>query len=926
MRKIIFVLSLYLFAFSSSYSQNIPEDPYTVKGHLTNGLTYYVRTNKHPENKVYLRLVVNAGSALENDRQRGLAHFLEHMAFSGTRDFPGSLLIDTLQSIGVRFGKELNAYTSFDETVFYLPIPRDKVDLGMRIASNWALHLNLTEKAIDRERNVILEEMRLGVNSRTRLQEQYLPVLFGGSPYPLRLPIGTADVVANFKYNELRDFYKKWYTPELMAVIVVGDIEKEDAIALIKKYFNTQPASRHKTLRPSYFPDIHKKVRTVIATDKEKKNCSVEVVCKHHAKRVITEKEYKDKLCDKLFSYMMSNRLDALMDTLSANVTDADIAYSNHFRYIDTYSLFAICDPEDVLKTYISLVDEYKRVRKYGFSQSELTAAKNKLKTNYLRWYKEREKSVSEDYTDSYQMAFLFNQPEPGIEWEYNKVNSFLPAISLKDMNSLPQKYMGKKNRVIVITGPDNKIYPDKETLLDVLDNEDTKQIKPFVEEKPVMALMDKLPKKGSIVKEEKIDSLGIIRWTLSNKLVVLLRPTDYKDNEILYRATGDGGYSMYDDKDVMSAVNATGIQDDSGVNGISNRQLKKLMNGKNIAITQSLSYYNESMWGKVAPENIETLMQLIHIYHLSPYFDEKSASKYIRKCKSNYSYLKTTAESCFDYFTDSIMNGGNFRATPWPLTSELSKIDCKRAQQIYKDRFSNAAGFTYIFVGNINIEKMRELAQTYLASLPVDEASKRVCVDWSAVDPKKDISYYKYENKENKSVVKVRFRKHVVWNSKLAKSYDAFIDILNSRLFQSLRMEMSGVYGVKVSGSVSRLHNQESTLNLAFSCNPNMTAALLKRTLDEIKTLWTDGPTDDEVNQFKEKNRISLMSTSKNNATLLTDIMNSVRAKTLPNTLEKQLYDIKSVDRNSIVESVHSYLQPDESIRFILMPSKELK
>lgn len=921
-RIVVWMILLILIGMNVS-AQNIPDDSETVKGKLSNGLTYYIRTNRQPEKKVYLRLVVNAGSALETDRQRGLAHFLEHMAFSGTRDFPGSLLIDTLQSIGVKFGKELNAYTSFDETVFYLPIPSAKIDLGMRIVSNWARHLNLTEKVIDRERNVILEEMRLGVNSRTRLQNQYLPVLFDGSPYPVRLPIGTAEVIGHFKYDELRDFYNKWYTPELMAVIIVGDIEKSEAEMLLKKYFDDQPASKQKKVRPSYFPNRHKDVRVVIATDKEKKTSSVEVICKHPSKRVTTLAEYRDNLCDKLFSTVMRERLEAVVDTISANVIDADISYTNHFRYIDTYSLFALCDPQDVSVTFNALVDEHKRALKYGFSKSELNRAKEKIMANYTRWYKEKEKMVSEDYADNYQVAFLLGNSEPGIRWEYNKVKEILHGISLADINVLPKKYMTDDNCVIVVTGPDETVYPDAATLRATLKNGDMTTIKPYVEEKEVENLMAKTPQKGRIIKEEKIDSLGLIRWTLSNNLTVLLRPTDYKDNEILYRATSDGGYSMYGNQDVMSAVNATGIQDDSGVNGISKRQLKRLMSGKNIAITQSLSYYNESMWGKVTPDDLETLMQLINLYHVSPYFNEKSAVKLVKKNKSNYSYLRTTPESSFDYFTDSIMNGGNFRATPWPLTEELDKVNCARAEQIYKDRFSNVAGFTYIFVGNIDLSKMRGLVELYLASLPVDESKKKKCVEWSPEQPQKNVSYVKAENKDNKSIVKVRFRHVAKWNHRLSMNFDAYIDILNSRLFQSLRMELSGVYGVKVSGGVARLHNSDATLNLAFSCNPDMTDKLLARMLDEIKKLWVDGPTDEEISQFKEKSRVSLESTSKSNATILTNTMAAVRANTLPDTLEKQLSDLEKVNRESVIESAHLYLNPDESVRFILSPKQ---
>ncbi|MDO5570446.1 MAG: insulinase family protein [Bacteroidales bacterium] len=919
-KNYLYVIILFVVNIFGCFSKDIPSDPNTVKGKLKNGLTYYIRENNYPENKVVLRLVVNAGSALENENQRGLAHFLEHMAFSGTKDFPGSLLIDTLQSVGVRFGKELNAYTSFDETVFYLPISSDKVDLGMRIVSNWAFHLNLADKTIDRERNVILEEMRLGSSSRTRLQNQYLPVIFDGSPYPNRLPIGTAEVIAGFEYNALRSFYKKWYRPELMAVIVVGDIKTDEAKKLLDKYFESDYKPTKKSVRPTYYPKVNKKIKSVIATDQEKKNCSVEVICKHPSKRIKTENDYKSNILDKLYSRMMDNRLEADCDTSDMNISGAEISYSKHFRFIDTYSLFALCDIDEVNSAFRFLVDEHNRVLKYGFSNNELEQAKKALIASYTKWYRERDKTASEDYADSFQTSFLYSQNDPGIEWEYEFVNKILPTINVSELNSLASSYMKKKERVIVITGPDNKNYPKEEDLKNYL-LKGNNDIVPFKEDDAVDELMSRKPEKGSIIKEQKIDSLNIVKWTLSNGLNVYLSKTDFKDNEILYRATSDGGYSNVNDQDVMSAVNATRIQDESGVNGINNRQLKHLMSGKNIAITQSISYYFESMWGKTTPDDLESLMQLINLYHVSPYFDNKAASKMIKKNKSDYSYLKSTPQTCFDYFVDSIMNGGNFRMSPWPLISELEKVNFEKSMDIYKDRFSNAAGFNYIFVGNIDFDKMRDYVETYIASLPVAPDSKKRIKKWLPENPKTNVTYIKNINNEDKSTVKIKFRKYSGYNRFDAAGFDAFIDILNSRLFQSLRMEMSGVYGVSVVGGVNPLLNNDASLNLTFGCNPSMADSLLNRTLFEINKLWSEGPTVDELNRYKEKTRVSINSETNSNAATLTSVYSALRMKQLPYTTEYKLKETEQIDINSVINSARKYLDPEESIRFILMP-----
>ena len=922
LKSIILIFSTLIPLFLSA--QEIPQDKDLLKGKLDNGLTYYIKQNSTPTNKVELRLVVNAGSNVESENQRGLAHFMEHLAFSGTRDFPGLKLIDTLQNVGVRFGKELNAYTSFDETVYMLPIASENVDLGLNILANWAFHFALTEHAIDRERGVVLEEMRLGNDSRMRLQSQYMPIMFEGTPYPNRLPIGLEDIVKNSPYSEFNKFYKTWYRPDLIAVIAVGDINPLEIEKKIKELFNITSKDLIYKKRESYSATEHKEPKIIIATDKERKSCSVEILYKHKPKRINSVKEFKESLKDDLFRSIMLDRLDIVQDRSEVPFYESEISYSSHFRDIDTYSMFAFCALPDVKSTLEILINENERVRRYGFTQKELELSKKRLEAKYKRWYNEGDKTASDLIADIYQVSYLLNQPATSAKWEYETVKEFIKELSLKDMNKLCSQYTTDKNCVLTIIGPETKEYPSTEELKSLLANAKSNKIEPFIELPYKSQLFDKSVESGKCIKEEQIDSLGIVRFTLSNGLKVILKPTQYKNNQILFRSTSNGGYGMYPGNEAISAVNATLIQDNSGVNKINNIQLKRLMYGKDIAIKQYLTFSHEAMWGKTSKEDIETLFQLINLYHTEPYFNDTAYKKFVNKNKDDYSYLLNTASSSYDYRVDSLMNGGDFRCSPWPILKELNNIDLNISKRIYKERFSNAAGFTFMFVGNINIEEFKPLIERYIASLPVNN-SKITKTEFKPYVPKGGIVDYFRKGNADKATVKIRFAKEMDKNKIYNKaSYNAFIEILNTRLFESMRVKMSGVYGVSVSGETPIFHTTFSKLNFAFSCNPEMCDSLVDRLKMDLRELWQNGPTQDEVETVKEKLRVALEADYHSNAHALNELLESIRDNKLPQTYNRQMEEIELITVESIIKAAKLNVDIEKGNYFIHLPNNK--
>lgn len=904
----------------------LPVEEKTIKGKLDNGFTYYIRQNSVPSNKVELRLVINAGSILETDTQQGLGHFLEHMSFNGTKSFPDATMIKTFESIGVRFGHELNAYTSFDETVYYLPIASDKVDMGLTAMEDWAMNLTLSEKEIDRERGVVIEELRLGKGASTRIREKYLPVLFGGSRYPIRLPIGKEEILKNFTYDELRKFYKEWHRPDLMAVMVVGDINSKEIEQKIVQRFGTYSMPKNSKPRPSFPVPAHKETKFVLATDPETSGCSVEISYKHTPKKVSTQQEYvRDYLYDVLYSFMINERLREIQEGDEPPFLEAESQYSNYFREVDTYSSYARCAPNQVLDAFKALITENERVKRYGFSENELNRAKTKLLSRYEQWYNEREKTSSDRYADEFQVNYLKGTPIPGIEYEYTMLKDVLPRIKASDLESLASGYMTESNRVIVVTGPDEKkiAYPKEQAFSQLLDSVSRMKITPYDEGKVVTSLMSSVgePVPGTIVAEKTFPETGMVQWNLSNGTTVVFKTTDFRNDQVLFRATSEGGFSMYDAEDDMSGIYSTRIQDGSGVNGINNTQLRRLMAGKDISLTQSIVLYNESMSGKYGVKDEETFFQLVYLYHVAPYFDQDAYNRLMKKERTEYARLLDDPGNYFNYQIVQVMNNGNPRRKRWPVKENLDQVNFDTAKAIYASRFGNATGFTFVFVGNIDLAKIKSYVLKYIGGLPADKSTKTGCKEQDFTSPVSPQEYVYHKGNDGKANVALRFVKKAVWSEKEVNAYAAFVEVLNTRLFESLRRDMSGVYGVHVSGSIERAHDQEATLSISFGTNPQSYKALCERALLELKRLMAEGPTADELERVKEKQRVALGSKLKENSYWLLDIFYAYRYGDAVKTVAERQQEIEQLNTEQIKQAAKNYVDADKVLKFVLLP-----
>ncbi|MBC7875364.1 MAG: insulinase family protein, partial [Ferruginibacter sp.] len=707
-------------------SQVMPVDPKVKIGRLPNGLTYYIRHNSLPEKRVELRLVVNAGSVLEDDDQLGLAHFMEHMNFNGTKRFPKNELVSYLQSIGVEFGADLNAYTSFDETIYILPVPTDKpglVDKGLQILEDWAHNASLEVAEIEKERGVVIEEWRLSRGADERMMKQTLPVQYRGSKYAERLPIGTREILEHFSADALKRFYKDWYRPDLQAVIVVGDIDVNDIEQKIKQTFGNIPAPVNPRKREIFTVPAHTETLSVVAKDKETAFPSIEILFKKDPQPETLIGDYTRYMNRRLFTGMLNNRFREL--TLKSNppFVGAGSFYGNSLaRSKDAYQVFANTSDTGMSHSLYVLMEENRRVLLHGFTPSEFDMQKRQMQSFYDRIFNEREKEESYKYVDEYVNNFLINEPIPGIEWEYDFVKQWLATVKLEEVNNLAKQWITKDNMVVTMNAPEKpgvKI-PSTEEIRTVLKDVDIAAIEPYKEKILATALMDagKI-KAGKITSSKTDDDLQTTTLKLSNGATVILKSTNFKNNEILFRAFSKGGHSLVKDADYYSASNASAIVSQSGVGNFSAIDLGNMLKGKSTSLSPNITLYSEGLNGNTIPKETETLLQLIHLYFTAPRKDKDAFESFKTKQKQLYANLAANPQIYFSAEFQKMMTQNHPRAGGLPKPEDFDKINLDRSIQIYKERFVNAGDFTFLFVGSFEEETIKPLLEKYIGSLP---------------------------------------------------------------------------------------------------------------------------------------------------------------------------------------------------------------
>ena len=931
--NLVFGLMLFplaAFAQQMDYSKAIPFDPSVKTGKLENGLTYYIKKNAKPEKKVDLRLVVNAGSILEEDDQQGLAHFMEHMCFNGTKRFPKNQLVDYLQSIGVKFGQHLNAYTSFDETVYFLPIPSDspeKLEKGFQIIEDWAFNTVLTPEEIDKERGVVLEEYRLGLGAQKRMLGRYISKMMHESHYAERLPIGQKEILEKFKHQSLINFYKDWYRPNLMSVIVVGDIDVAEMEKKIISHFSSYKNPAKEKPRKFYDVPNHKETFVAVESDKEASSAQVQLIYKDYGapKPIVNIGDFKNYIIEGLFSTLLNTRLDELTNSATPPFTYGYSYYGGTWaRNKKAYQSVAMSQEDKQLSALKVLITENERAKKFGFTQGELDRSKLEFLASIEKAYNDRDKTNSVNFVGEYQSNFLEKEPVPGIEWTYQTMKQLMPLIELKDVNSLIKDYVKEDNRVIILTGPEKEGLKKvtEQQVLDAL-KINTDDIKPYEDAAVATSLIRNEVKPGTIVSRESNAKIGTKTLMLSNAVKVTYKNTDFKNDEVLFEAVSLGGTNLYSNEDMKKVQFANGALAEAGFSGLKLNDINKFMTGKIARVNPYIGGTTEGLRGNATPKDLEYLFQMTHAYFTDLNMDVTAFEGYKQKQSAFFNNMASQPSFYFQQEFYTYLNKENPRFNGLiPSEKTWGETDYALAYKKYKERFANAADFEFYFVGNIDDKTMEAYSVKYLASLPATD-KKEKAVDLGYRMLKGDLKKVVNKGTDPKSNVTIMYYGDAKYSAKDAMSMQALGEVLTIKLIEQLRENESGVYGVSARGSMNKVPNGSYSFTIGFPCGPDNAEKLTASALKELQNIIDKGPDEKDVAKFKEGELADFRKDSKENRYWLSNFTRSYTNGSSAEEVLKFEETVNAVTAKDIQDIAKKYLTKDKVIG-MLMPEKK--
>ncbi|MEO6168191.1 MAG: insulinase family protein [Chitinophagales bacterium] len=905
----------------------IPFDSNVRTGVLANGLTYYVRKNVKPEHRAELRLVVNAGSMLESDQQQGLAHFCEHMAFNGTTNFKKSELVDFLERTGVRFGADLNAYTSFDETVYMLQIPTDteKIFLkGIQVLQDWAQGVSFDAEEIDKERGVVVEEWRLGQGASDRMQRKYFPVLFHDSRYADRLPIGKKEIIERAPYDTLISFYRTWYRPDLMAVIAVGDFDPSKVEAQIKEKFSLLKNPKQEKNRTLYPVPDHQNLLVSIATDKEATYTAISVEYKLPNEEVKTIGDYRVTLLAELYNTMTDHRYSELVQQADPPFTYGGSGFGSMVRTKSSYSNFAIVKDNGVERGLQTVLEENERIRRFGFTATELERAKKELLRNTERAYHEMNKTESRNFASEYIRHYLNHVPSPGIEWEYNNQTPLLSEIRLDEVNALSQKWISNgSNCVIVITAPEKEgvVIPSEENIRKIFSASQSGKVTPYIDKVMNTPLIEKQPTPSRVLKETKTELYNITEWTLENGIKVILKPTDFKNDEVTLNGFSWGGTSLYNEKDFMSAVYAPGIISSSGLGSYDAIALEKFLSDKVVSVSPSITELQQSISGSASVSDMEAMLQLVYLYFTAPRKDSVAFQSTLAQDVAFLQNQHSSPEAAFRDTIQLVMNQHNFRFLPVDV-EKLKQVNHDRAFEIYKERFSNSGNWTFVLVGSFKAEELKPLIEKYLGGLPAG-GKKENYRNLHIVPPTGIVTKNVKKGSEPKSAVRIIFGGPFEYNRFNRNEVNALQRLMSIKLRETMREEMGGVYGVGISPSLKHYPESSYQLTVSFSCSPDNVGKLVAATMQVIDSVKQNGCNATDLLKVKElllKERE--LNLKQNNFWMSALVQSAVNGESI---LELEDYNkqIEALTGADFKRLASKYFNRNNYAQFVLYPEK---
>jgi len=907
----------------------LPIDNKVIIGKLPNGLTYYIRANAEPKNRAQLYLVNKVGSVLETDAQQGLAHFTEHMAFNGTRDFPKNQLVDYLQKSGVKFGADLNAATTFDETVYQLPLPTDSVSVfekGFSILANWAGYLTFDPSELDRERGVILEEARLrGKNAQERLQQTVFPVLFNNSRYATRLPIGKEDIIKNVNVETIKGFYHDWYRPDLQAVIAVGDFDPKRVQELIIQNFSSLKNPPVEKPRTIYTDPASPVTTTVVATDKEFPYTLAEIIVKQPESVVKTGSQYLQSVRTQLFNQMLNARIGELSQKRNPPFLFGQATYGAFLGRQDAFTTIAVSKSDTDLQVAVkAVVAETERARKFGFTTTELERAKQNILEQLQNTYKERDKTPSSSYVEEYEENFTKGEAIPGIDYEYNFYLNNIGKITLPEINALAGKFITDQNRVIVIEAPDKEKdrLPNQQTVLSWM-SAASNNLTPYVDNVSTKPLMEKLPSRSVTVRAKSDDSISTATLTLSNGVKIILKPTDFKNDQILINGYSFGGTSLASDEDFTSANLSADIIANSGVSEFTQIQLDKMLAGKNVTLTPYISEISQGVNGSSSPQDLETALQLLYLYFTQPRKDADIWQSNISQGKAFLANRGADPNTVFSDTVSAIINNHNPRNLVTTMAA-LNAASLDKAYDFYKARFADASTFTFTFVGNFDVPTIRPLLETYLGGLPSSNNGKETYKNLNIHPPAGIITKTVYKGIGDKASVDMVFSGDYDYNELNNVQMDALEAVLQIKLTDRLRQEESGVYSPGVRASYVKVPNGRYSFTIFFTCAPVNVDKLVAATLDEINKIKQNGALQADIQKFTSEDLRSTEVQIRQNVFWAGYLASGSQNQEDPHRILKYVDNLKTVTPQSTKDAANKYLSGTNFIKMILLPEKK--
>jgi len=903
----------------------LPVDPAVEIGVLPSGLTYYVRENRRPEARASLFLVVAAGSIDEDDDQRGLAHMAEHMAFNGTEHFPKHALVDFLESIGMAFGPDVNAFTGFDQTVYMLQVPTDDeelLDTGLRILENWAHRVSFEEEEIDLERGVIVEEWRVGLSAGRRIWDRQLPIIFRGSKYAERSVIGDMDIVRNHEYDTIRRYYRDWYRPDLQAVVAVGDFDGQEMIAKIHEAFAELRGPDEPRPHAQEPVPHHAETLVSVVTDPEATRTEVGLIWKSAPAGLETAGDFRHRLAVNLGSDMLQARFQELANQVDPPFTSASAGYGQMTRTISRFGLNANTPEGGAGRGLEVLAAEAERMRRHGFTDGELERARQRTLRSLERQVEERETTNSRSWSFQYMRHFLNGGALMDAGDRLRLTELLLPQIDASEVEAAILALMTGHNHVITVSGPERAelAYPTEAEVAAMIAAAGAQPIEPYVDEAVEAPLVAAAPPLADIVSREEDPELGTTVWTLANGIRVVVKPTGFRSDEILMQAYQWGGTSIIDDPEArrLAGTAARGVSQ-SGAGAFDPVALQKALTGKVASVWPEAGGMTSGWQGNASPRDLETMLQLIWLQATEPREDPDAFTSWLQRTRVWYQGRDADPMNALRDTVQVLLYDRNPVARPFTI-EDIDRIDLSSGMTFFRQMTADLGGMTFFFVGNIDLDQLEPLVRSYLGNLPAAGREHR-WFDRHVPTASGLRSATVRQGLDPKGYVQIVLTGETEWSPEAAYAMESLIASLRIRLRQVVREDMSGTYGVGIRGRLQRIPRETFRVDIGWGCDPERVEELTAAVRGALEEFVATGPDDETLDKVRETQLRNDETNLKENRYWLNQLANNDRNGLDPRRILRRADQVATLSNELVRDAAARYLNAGNEVRVVLLP-----